>query len=483
MPMLAGTFAAAAPGTPITALEFILGDASLAVGDGEGQVSTWFKVAEDRERPTFRRIHPLKPHGSAVIGIAPSQRDKQFLSFESQGGLSLHHATSEQTFFQLQSGSSGIKSLVFAPKANAFLVLEKGGILHHFKLRNPHPEVTLGVLFGEVWYEGYGEPGYTWQSTGGTDEFESKISLVPLMFGTAKGTLYAMLFALPLAILAALYTAEFASPRISSVVKPVLEIMASLPSVILGFLAGLWLAPLLERELVGTLLLFPLVPLVVVLTLWAWHFLPEGLRVRLSPRVEAYLLILITLLAASAAFYLGPFCEQKLFAAGFHQWLIQDSSTHYDQRNSLIVGFAMGFAVIPLVFTICEDALSGVPGSLRAGSLALGATRWQTAVRVVLPMAVPGMFSAAMIGFGRAVGETMIVLMATGNTPIMDWSIFNGMRAISANIAVELPEAPHHGTLYRVLFLSGLLLFVVTFLINSLAEIVRQRLRERYTRL
>ena len=98
-------------------------------------------------------------------------------------------------------------------------------------------------------------------------------------------------------------------------------------------------------------------------------------------------------------------------------------------------------------------------------------------------MAMPGIFSAAMIGFGRAIGETMIVLMATGNTPVLDWSIFNGMRTISANIAVELPEAPHEGTLYRVLFLSVLLLFSITFVLNTLAEIIRQRLRDRYSKL
>ena len=150
----------------------------------------------------------------------------------------------------------------------------------------------------------------------------------------------------------------------------------------------------------------------------------------------------------------------------------------YDQRNSLVVGFAMGFAVIPIIFTIAEDSLSNVPQHLRAGSLALGATPWQTAIRVILPTASPGIFSAIMIGFGRAVGETMIVLMATGNTPVMDWSIFNGFRALSANIAVELPEAPEGGTLYRVLFLAALLLFVMTFLVNTVAELVRLRLRQ-----
>ena len=140
----------------------------------------------------------------------------------------------------------------------------------------------------------------------------------------------------------------------------------------------------------------------------------------------------------------------------------------------------MGFAVIPIIFTISEDAFSSVPSSLTAASLALGASRWQTAVRVVLPTASPGIFSAVMVGFGRAVGETMIVLMATGNTPVMDWSIFNGIRTLSANIAVEIPEAPHGSTLYRTLFLAAAILFAMTFVVNTVAEIIRQRLRERY---
>jgi phosphate transport system permease protein len=143
----------------------------------------------------------------------------------------------------------------------------------------------------------------------------------------------------------------------------------------------------------------------------------------------------------------------------------------------------MGFAVIPIIVTISEDAISNVPTRLISGSLALGATLWQTALRVVLPTASAGIFSAIMVGFGRAVGETMIVLMATGNTPVLDWSIFTGMRTLSANIAVEIPEAPFGSTLYRVLFLAALLLFAVTFVVNTVAEVVRLRLRKKYQNL
>ncbi len=466
---------------PVSALAYALGELSLVVGDAAGRVSAWFKVEEAGQR-SYRKIHALASHAAAVTHIAASARDKQVLTAAADGAIALHHLTSEQTAFQ-RPGDAPVAALVFAPKADGFLALGQDGWLRRFALDHPHPEISAAVLFAPIWYEGYEGREYVWQSTGGTDEFEPKLSLVPLIWGTAKGTLYALLFALPLAVLAAIYTAEFASPRVQGLVKPAVEVMASLPSVILGFLAGLWLAPLLESHLLGTLLLLPAVPVVVMAAAWAWQYAPAAWVRRVAQVGEMYWLGAVTLLVAGAAYALGPVLEDWAFDGHFLRWLRQDAGVGYDQRNCLVVGFAMGFAVIPLIFTICEDALSSVPGHLRAGSLALGATPWQTAIKVVLPMALPGIFSAAMIGLGRAIGETMIVLMATGNTPIMDWNIFNGMRTISANIAVELPEAPHQGTLYRVLFLSGLLLFTATFCINSLAEVVRQRLRDKYNRL
>lgn len=151
----------------------------------------------------------------------------------------------------------------------------------------------------------------------------------------------------------------------------------------------------------------------------------------------------------------------------------------YVQRNAMIVGFIMGFAIIPIIYTISDDALSSVPESLRAASLGAGATPWQTAVRVIIPTALSGLFSAMMIGLGRAVGETMIVLMAAGNTPVMEWNVFNGFRTLSANIAVELPEAVRDSTHYRMLFLAALSLFALTFVLNTIAEVVRLRFRKR----
>ena len=205
------------------------------------------------------------------------------------------------------------------------------------------------------------------------------------------------------------------------------------------------------------------------------HGIPDGW--------ESALLIPVVVLSGWLAFTIAPVIENLFFAGDMRAWLSADLGITYDQRNALIVGFAMGFAVIPTIFSIAEDAIFTVPRQLSNGSLALGATPWQTMYRVVLPTASPGIFSGIMIGFGRAVGETMIVLMATGNTPIMDINIFEGMRTLAANIAVEIPESEVGSSHYRILFLAALVLFLFTFLFNTVAEIVRQRLRTKYSSL
>jgi phosphate transport system permease protein len=469
-------------GVPVTALGFLIGDRTLVVGDQAGGVSTWQVIPPPGGGPTrLTRIYQFPGHPKPVIALAASKRDKGFATADDAGNVKVHYGTSGETLITLQAESGKpLHSLVLAPKGDALLAADQAGGLRQWTLDNPHPEVTLRTMFGKIWYEGYSEPAYVWQSTGGTDDFEAKLSLTPLIYGTLKGTFYAMIFAVPMALLAAIYVSEFMHARVKGYVKPVVEIMAALPSVVLGFLAGLWLAPIVERIVPGIFVMPLVVTASIFLALLGWRLLPIGVRGRFKAGTEALLLVPVVIVAAWLAIGLGGLLETMLLGGNYRGWLLSTLGLTYDQRNSLVVGIAMGFAVIPMIFTIAEDSLANVPQHLRAGSLALGANRWQTAVRIVLPTASPGIFSAVMIGFGRAVGETMIVLMATGNTPVMDWSIFNGFRALSANIAVELPEAPEGGTLFRVLFLAAFLLFGLTFLVNTLAELVRLRLRQKY---
>jgi phosphate transport system permease protein len=272
-------------------------------------------------------------------------------------------------------------------------------------------------------------------------------------------------------------------PSLQRYVKPSVEIMAALPSVVLGFLAGLWLAPQIETVFPALILMVFMLPSLYIITGYGWQFIPARWRHRVPEGSEIFLFTIATVIGVGACVAMNRPFGDWAFGGDFSAWLYRETGWRFEQRNAVVVGIAMGFAVIPIIFTISEDALSNVPKHLISGSLALGATRWQTVARVVLPTASPGIFSAIMVGFGRAVGETMIVLMATGNTPIMDWSPFNGFRTFSANIAVEIPEAPHGGTLYRTLFLTGFVLFVMTFIVNTAAEVVRHRLRKKYARL
>jgi phosphate transport system permease protein len=466
-------------GAAITTLGFLNGDRTVVVGDAGGGVSTWQLLPSPTGgAPRLVLMHEFARHAGGVTAQGASQRDKGFVTADASGAIHLHYATSGRTLVKLAGDGHPVASVAFAPKADGLVSADTTGRIRHWRVDNPHPEVTLGTLFGRVWYEGYTRPEYVWQSTGGTDDFEAKLSLTPLVYGTLKGTFYALFFAVPIALLAALYVSEFMHPDLRATVKPAVEIMAALPSVVLGFLAGLWLAPLIERVVPGFLLLPPVLTIAILGALLIWRRLPQTRTWRHG--TEAIVLIPVVAVATYVAFALGGVMEAWLLGGDYRGFVRSTLGLGFDQRNSLVVGIAMGFAVVPIIFTIAEDSLSNVPQHLRAGSLALGATRWQTAVRIVLPTASPGIFSAIMIGFGRAVGETMIVLMATGNTPVMDWNIFSGFRALSANIAVELPEAPETGTLFRVLFLAAFLLFCFTFVVNTLAEVVRLRLRRRY---
>jgi phosphate transport system permease protein len=462
----------------IASLNYLLGDVSLVMSHANGTNRIFsLYIKPDSDNRTFGQTKELPPLSAGATGYAPSARNKAFLVADGKQA-SIRYGTSaairwegEQDFNIVQVALSGKNQRMF--------LLGEDHKLHAYGVDDPHPESGFTSLFGKIWYEGANTTKHDWQSSA-SDDVEPKLSMIPLLIGSFKGTFYALLFALPIAILGAVYTAEFMHPRFKKIVKPLIEVMASLPSVVLGFLAAIWLAPILVDRVPSVVMVIFGLPTIAALFGWFWSTLPMSYRSRIKPGSEFLYFIPMLIVTAWVMWSLGPVFESMVFSGDFAQWWRNTMKLSYEQRNSLVVGVMMGFAVIPIIFTISEDALTNVPPNLRSASSALGASRWQTALYIVLPTASAGIFSAIMIGFGRAIGETMIVVMATGNTPIMSMNIFDGMRTLSANIAVELPEAAQHSTLYRTLFLGALLLFLLTFVVNTVAELLRQHLREKY---
>ncbi|WP_144209458.1 ABC transporter permease subunit [Shewanella donghaensis] len=464
----------------VAKVTLLAGASSILISYDNGLIDQYFQVSS-RSGRLYQKIRHFE-NDSSVSSIATEFYRKSFAVVSPEGELSLLYTTSQRNLFTDTFDIANPGALAFSPRSNA-LIVEANNKLNIFAVDNSHPEVSWSAMWEKVWYEGYPEPQYVWQSTSGSDDFEAKLSLMPLAFGTMKAAFYAMLFAVPLAIAGAIYTAYFMAPKVRNVVKPTIEIMEALPTVILGFLAGLWLAPLIEEHLPGILVLLMLLPTSILVSAFSWSKLPAKWKQRLPETYQEIMLIPVILFVGWFSFAVSPAIEVALFDGNTRQFITNDLGITFDQRNAFVVGIAMGFAVIPTIFSIAEDAIFSVPRHLSNGSLALGATNWQTLTRVVLLTASPGIFSAIMMGLGRAVGETMIVLMATGNTAILEWSVFEGMRTLAANIAVEMPESAIGSSHYRVLFLAAFVLFVFTFIFNTIAEVVRQRLRERYSSL
>jgi phosphate transport system permease protein len=548
-------------GGKVTAMSVLLG------GDSRGNVGAWFQhktVESGEERFAFSAAHRYRGTDSPVTTIAPSPRSREFAVGYKNGRIRVFQATSEAKVIEIETeDGSEVTRVAIAPKNDGLVALTSSGI-YHWDIDFRHPEATLKSLILPIWYEGYDEAAHVWQSSSGTDDFEPKFGLWPLIFGTLKATFYSMLFGVPLALLAAIFTSEFMSTAVRPRVKTLIESMASLPSVVLGFLAALVFAPFVQGVVPAALIGFIVIPGSFLVAAYLWQLLPQDLTLRLG-RYRVWFLLALLPLGIFASARLGPWVEGLLFegdiilwldgneGSGFGGWVLlllplaailtvwivgtvasgafrrltagqgrkrvavldlarfvaaaimtvavafvvslvlsalgadpRGAGSFLDtyvQRNALVVGFVMGFAIIPIIYTIAEDALSAVPEHLRAASLGAGATPWQTAIRIVLPTAMSGLFSAVTIGLGRAVGETMIVLMAAGNTPILEMNIFNGFRTLSANIAVELPEAVRDSTHYRTLFLAALVLFAMTFSINTVAEMVRLRFRKRSAQL
>ena len=289
-----------------------------------------------------------------------------------------------------------------AVRSSAFIVIAALVLIFVFVAKEAIPLLTSPQVHQEVTLWTMLRPqesgDFSWQPV----SEKPKYSLPPLMIGTLKVTVVALVIAIPLAILAAIFASEFAPRQLRELIKPVVELLAGIPSVVIGFFA-----------------------LMVVAT-----------------------------------------------------W-VQDAFGLVFRLNAITAGLGLSLAVIPIVFTVAEDALSAVPQAFRDGSLALGANPWQTAWRVVLPAAMPGVFAACVLGFGRAIGETMIVLMASGNAAVMSWDPAESFRSFSATIAAELGEVVYGSPHYHVLFFIGAFLFVITFFLNLAGHWYVSRLRAR----
>ncbi len=462
-------------------ITLLSGANSLLVTNSDNTVSQWFEVVKQGQRQLMN-VRTFTFSASPLVKIVPEYYRKGFFAIQQDGTTSAYYTAERKVIHKEKVFTKAPTDIAISPKANLLVTLDNGR-WQSYHVKNAHPDIGLSSLLQKVWYEGYAEPDYVWQSTSASDEFEPKLSLVPIVFGTLKAALYSMFFAIPLALSGAIYTAYFMSNKVRKVIKPTVELMEALPTVILGFLAGVWLAPIVEQYLAGIALGIIFLPLSIIVVGWSWSMLPGQWRSRVPNGFHIALLIPVIVAVTYGCFGLSPWIESQFFNGDLLGYLNNHLGVGYDQRNALIVGIAMGFAVIPTIFTIAEDAIFSVPAHLTKGSLALGATQWQTLTKVVLLTASPGIFSAIMMGLGRAVGETMIVLMATGNTPVMDWNLLQGLRTLAATIAIEMPESEVGSSHYRVLFLAAFVLFVFTFVFNTIAEVVRQRLREKYSSL
>lgn len=337
---------------------------------------------------------------------------------------------------------------------------------------------TWTSLFEPQHYEGYEIEETVWQTTHASDFQEAKFSLTPLLIGSIKASFLALLIAIPVAIGAAIYTAFFAKSRLRNIVKPAIELLEAIPSVLIGFIAAIWLSPKAEQFLFSFAFFLIVIPFVLIAVALVQRPVAEYLPKKLRHGAELFFAVGGVFLLGFVSVEYAPSLIFSLMGVDGFTLLAAESDSPIG-KTTIVVALALGVAISPSIYSLAEDAINGVPNDLKHASFALGATRLQTLLYVVLHVALPGIVAAIMLGFGRAFGETMIVLMVTGNTPISSWGLIEGLRALTANLAIELPEADVSSAHYQILFFTACILFVFTFIVNTIAELLRQRIRRR----
>lgn len=347
--------------------------------------------------------------------------------------------------------------------------------LYVLRPQNLQGITTFKSVLGENWYEGYEAPSFAWQTSSADQHYDAKYNLVPLLIGSLKASMLALIVAIPLSIGAAIYTSYFSTPAVRTYLKPSIEMLEAVPSVIIGFIAAVWLAPLAEQFLLSILIFIVLLPFFLVLSAAIQPVFSGILSKRFNRNWEVFFIVLSTAFLAMFAFALGEIWQ--LYLIEMNSSSVVQSALSIS-KTTLVVAVALGVAIAPSIYSLADDALTEVPKGLINASFALGASRLQTLRTVVIAVALPSLISAVMLGFGRAFGETMIVLMVTGNTPVSEWSIFEGLRSMTANLAIELQESDSNSAHFNLLFSTAAILFLFTFVLNTAAELLRNRLRK-----
>jgi phosphate transport system permease protein len=468
-------------GDMLTSLSWLTGDQAILAGYQSGRLQLWYLVAENSNMAHLQLVRELPGQHAAILHIAPEHNRRGFATLAADGQLAIYYSSIAKPLWQQTTAITHATGMVFSAN-NQQLSIYTDRTTYSYVIDNPHPEVNWRTLWHRVWYEGFVRPDFVWQTSSAADSYQPKFSLVPLTTGTFKAAFYAMVFAAPLAIMAAIYTACFlpAGPRRR--IKGLIELMAAFPTVILGFIAAVWLAPVIEGHLLALIVWVIVLPLSILILAALWPRLPLKFRLGVSNGWEIVLLMVWLALVSILVFAAASQLDSSLFDGGLRVFL-DHHGVYYEQRNALVIGIAMGFAVVPGIFAIADDVLYQVPPQLTRGALALGATPWQAVLRISLPLAAPGLIAAILVGMGRAIGETMIILMATGNSPITNFNVLEGLRSLTATLAIELPEATVGSSHFRVLFVAALVLLLFTFAANTSAEVIRQRLRKKYQRL